>query len=832
VTRGPLLPLFFVSAGAVGFEIALTRYFAIASWSEYGYWVISVTMAGLAVSGVVLSLWKETFTRHAVTLMRFLPLALILAATAGFHEMVRVPFNPLEFQSPDGWQAQLLNVGKYYAALVPFFFLTGLYIGLYFLSNQNAIPKVYATDLAGAGAGALFVLALMSWLHPFQLVPGLLPVLAVGAWLHLRGARNRALLTTVLLVCFAACELLLLRFNRADFNEYKAIYAPLHVEGNRVVREVRSSRGYYLVLDNFTERLDVDFSNNAGLLDAAAPPSTFGVYSDGNRLTSLPKPEAHDETYARALLDNFPYELRPRGEVLLIGTRGGFRVHEALLLGSKSVTAIEPDPVLLRLIEQAPAGPVTKSLSDRRVTLLRASPAMLASQDKRRFDLIDVSPDFSSQSETNKFAFTAEAVRGYLGILRERGVVSIPMSIREFTVYALKLLETVREGLSIAGVQAPEKHILLYRSGWSARILVSPAPFSPADIARLQEFASARSFDTSYFPGIDPAKVEVWNELPEVSFQTETVVAASADALMDESRKLLSREHDAFLREHFFRIEPATQDRPSPNSVLRFSKLRTLLRTLSVIPREELGLLINLAVLIQAVLIAVLIVPLPLFRWRRTIPRSGPMFRAVLYFAGLGLGFLCLEIYLIEKAAFVLNDRTEAIAIILAAMLIFSGLGSFLCGRFYANHPRRGAMLACLAILIWVAAARFGLDPLLGSVLNAPDPLKWLVLLAVTAPLSIALGFPFPLALSTFRNERSHFLPWAWSVNGSFSVIATPLANLLAVTSGFRSVLLLSGALYLLVMITYPVMTETSQETGHADEDLTYPVPDLSEPAA
>ena len=103
---------------------------------------------------------------------------------------------------------------------------------------------------------------------------------------------------------------------------------------------------------------------------------------------------------------------------------------------------------------------------------------MLASQGKRRFDVIDVSPDFSSQSETNKFAFTAEAVRGYLGILRDRGVVSIPMSIREFTVYALKLLETVREGLRIAGVEAPEKHIMLYRSGWSARILVSPAPFT------------------------------------------------------------------------------------------------------------------------------------------------------------------------------------------------------------------------------------------------------------------------------------------------------------------------------------------------------------------
>ena len=39
-------PLFLVSGAAVGFEIALTRYFAVAKWSEYGYWVISIVMAG------------------------------------------------------------------------------------------------------------------------------------------------------------------------------------------------------------------------------------------------------------------------------------------------------------------------------------------------------------------------------------------------------------------------------------------------------------------------------------------------------------------------------------------------------------------------------------------------------------------------------------------------------------------------------------------------------------------------------------------------------------------------------------------------------------------
>ena len=52
-TRAALIPLFLIAMGVVGIENALTRYFAVAKWSEYGYWIISIVMAGFALSGVV-----------------------------------------------------------------------------------------------------------------------------------------------------------------------------------------------------------------------------------------------------------------------------------------------------------------------------------------------------------------------------------------------------------------------------------------------------------------------------------------------------------------------------------------------------------------------------------------------------------------------------------------------------------------------------------------------------------------------------------------------------------------------------------------------------------
>ena len=78
----PMLALFLVSLAAVGYEIALTRYFAVAKWSEYGYWVISIVMVGFALSGVILALWRDIFVRHAERLMAALPTLLVASAAA------------------------------------------------------------------------------------------------------------------------------------------------------------------------------------------------------------------------------------------------------------------------------------------------------------------------------------------------------------------------------------------------------------------------------------------------------------------------------------------------------------------------------------------------------------------------------------------------------------------------------------------------------------------------------------------------------------------------------------------------------------------------------
>ena len=790
--RGGFAPLFLVSFSAVGYEIALTRFFAVTAWSEYGYWVISIVMAGFALSGVALALARDAAARRGVGLLASLPAALVLAAGLGYRVTLANPFNPLQLQNQVTWAGQLWNIAGYYAALLPFFFLAGLFIGLSFVLNARRVGVAYGWDLAGAGVGAASVTALMFALPPLALVPALLVPLATSA--AFQGRRPFA----AAVLALGVAEAVLLLGPAARVNEFKPIYAPLHTPGARIVAERLSPRGQYALLDDFTERVDTDISNDAGQLGLPGPPRAYGLYRDGTRLAALPRPGGLDVGYAGAALDAAPYALIPHARVLLAGASGGFRIAEVLALGAARVEALEPDPVLARALRHG-LGPSPAPEADPRVSVRAASP-LAAARSGRRYDVIDLSADFLDAAEANQAAFSVEALAADLRALAPGGIVSVPVSIRDFPVYALRVLATARAALLKAGVADPARHVLAYRSAWSVRVLLSNQPWDAARIAALRRFCEARSFDLSYYPGIDPqaARAGLYNDLPAVSFASgESGASGPDDAIADEAGAVLAGQPSA--SEATFSLAPVTLDRPFFYAALRLSRFGTLLARLEMLPQAEIGALVNLAVLAQAGVIAALVLALPLMTSRLRAAEA-PVGRVALYFPALGLGFLFIEIALIARASLWLNNQTGGFALVLTAMLVFSGLGSLLSGRVAA--PRHGLALAALGIALWCLAAWAGLGPLALATLGWPAPARALLLVAVLAPVSVALGLPFPLGLRQVGDGAA--LPWAWALNGAFSVVATPAAALLARQAGYGAVLLCGAMMYAVAFAAFP----------------------------
>ena len=795
-----LLPLFLVSLAAVGYETALTRYFAVAKWSEYGYWVISIVMVGFALSGVVIALWRDAFARNGERLLATLPPVLVATAAAGYFLVTVNPFNPLQLQNPATYEPQLWNIGLYYLALLPFFFLAGTFISLNFVLHARRIGIVYGFDLTGAGAGSASVLVAMFAVHAFNLVPLLLVPLAASALFVDRRWRLRSVLATVL--ALAGAEAGLLTYPQAAFNDFKSIYAPLHTQDAKIVAQVLSPRGDYLLLDDFLERVDTDISNNAGMMGVGGPPRTYGLYRDGNRIAALPMGGAWDVGYATAALDALPYTLIPGARVLLAGGSGGFRVRQILALGAAKIRVLEPEPVLADALRLG-MGPSPRLPVDPVVRIADESP--LASQPGVH-DIVDISADFLDSGEANVSAFSAEAIAGYLNGLPNAGIVSIPASIRDFPVYALRMLATARAGLLKAGVQDPAAHVVVYRSAWSVRILLSREPWSQERLAVVRKFCDDRSFDVSWYPGMDvvAARANLYNDLPRVSFGAGEVEATGPDdAIADEAQAVLNGQPTQ--SSQYFNLAPITLDRPFYYAAPRLDRLGTMLKRLEILPQQEVGVLVNLAVLAQALVIAAVVLAVPLAARRRLRGASEepvPLLRAVVYFPALGLGFLFVEIYLIEKASLWLNDRTGAFALVLTGMLVFSGLGSLAAGRL-SRAPATSMAYVAGGVLVWMIATLLFLEPLILSTLTWSWTARAASLMAVVAPVSVLLGLPFPLGLS--RAGTGGLLPWAWGLNGAFSVVATPLANLIAREAGFERVLLCAAILYGLALLTFPM---------------------------
>jgi hypothetical protein len=210
--------------------------------------------------------------------------------------------------------------------------------------------------------------------------------------------------------------------------------------------------------------------------------------------------------------------------------------------------------------------------------------------------------------------------------------------------------------------------------------------------------------------------------------------------------------------------------------------------------------------LILLVLLAVVLIVVPLFRLDHHGPGHG---RTFLYFSGLGLGYMMLEIVFIQNLTLVLGHPLKAAATVFAALMISSGLGSLYSEKISPQPAtiRRITGLASLFIVLYgfllIRTGQF--------VMLAPVPLRLPVTALALSPIGFILGMPFPLGLRYLHSNFPKQIPWAWGVNGCFSVIGPVLATIGAVQFGFRIVYILAATAYFLALCS---MLKTKHPAG------------------
>jgi len=172
------------------------------------------------------------------------------------------------------------------------------------------------------------------------------------------------------------------------------------------------------------------------------------------------------------------------------------------------------------------------------------------------------------------------------------------------------------------------------------------------------------------------------------------------------------------------------------------------------------------------------------------------VWRLIAYFASIGFGFLFLEIAFIQSLTLILGHPLYAVAVALAAFLLFAGIGSGYSKRFQLR-PAIPIAVAVMA-LVEIALVR-GLS---GSILGLNTPSRLLISVVLVAPLAFLMGMPFPLALRRLSQVDPAAVPWAWAINGSASVVSAMSATILAVHAGFSGVALAAAVLYGIAALT------------------------------
>lgn len=812
-----LLAVAILSAAVLGFEVALTRVFAVLLRYHFAFLVISIAVCGLGVGGYA-AYWLRRKRELSLPVLATLFALSVVAAMA---LMLRVVFAHF----PEAyWLAAVL-------VLVPFS-LGGAFLSEAFARFSSWSGRLYAWDLAGAALAAFIIVGVLQVLSAIDACL-LMAVLAAGAGvLTARGVDGKrggdALLTGLAILAFIGLNI------KFHFLDIPAV-PPKPDAQNMSLADKGMTQPLFTELGtpgHTSKIVDTRWSAFArtDVVDDKAMPGSFYLYTNGNVPTNMMqwdgKRESIGQIAALFPLSDWAFSIAPftrglpllspgnditgdagrRHGVLSIGPGGGLDALLALHHGAQQFDGAEINPSIVQLmnepryvkfnggIYQHPY--VNVVVADGRAFVREAV------AKKRKYALL-----FSALTKTatagqgmallESFVYTTDAFADYLDVLRDDGQMTIvldnPILTARFAATALEVLKargidekTAMSHIAIVFDERPGPYMMT--------LVVQKSPFTREQTFQLDESARKRGLIPIWIP--HQAKREEFGPYPEL--------ASGAIDL------------PGFI--NFFRglkqpldISPCPDGRPF---VLDLS-----LNTLPVFKQ-----LTIFALVLALGMLAI--------SWRTSNvahttsnaeqeSESDSKWEGgsstfdvfyVLYFLALGIGFMLVEIPLAQKLILPLGYPTLALTVILFSVLLGGGAGAWFSQRFEGERLRRYAMQSAAGVALVSIAGVLALQSVSAALLPLPIVLRCIIAALLLLPLGFLLGAPFPSGLRLFAKGREHKIPLIWGLNGVASVVGSLLAAMGAKNFGFSVMLGVGAVIYvaamLLLFATRPMTSE------------------------
>ncbi len=746
------------TSGTLLLELALTRIFSVVFYYHFAFLAISVALFGLGVGGVL----SYVVAPGGAIYKKLGIVSLVNAALA----LCAVLF--VLTRGADIGTVELTLI--YFVIALPFIG-SGIIVSLAISETIERIDKVYFFDLLGAAAGCLALVALLNAFGGPNTVIAVSILFAAAAaiWFSLAGCRVGRIAGVGIGLAFT----MLMIAN----------------EGHPFI-EVHYAKGLKLRDEQYTKwnsisRIGLAPDQDAGemiFIDADA--STAIANFDFDHLTPGQRADLEHQG------PGVPYSLRPAAKTLIIGPGGGWDVSRALASGSHDVTAVEINPIIGTKIMREKFPQLSRNLylrPDVHVNIEDGRSFVRRSPDK--FQVIQATlVDTWASTAAGAFAlsennlYTTDAFRDYFTHLTPDGLLTFTRWGFDPPRESLRLVSLAMSALADLGQNEPWRHVLVGRygaksdlHGWGAldTVMFSRMPLSDADVAHARQFFAEAHMEAVYMPG-DPAR----NEFGQL---------------------LLAKDPAAWQRNYKFDITPVSDDRPfffytvQPRDVAAF-----ILQTNS----KSADLKVNVAVpklfdamFVSLVAVAIILLLPPLVLGTK-LPQERSVRSFLLYFLAIGMGYILIEVAMIQKFVLFLGHPTYALTVVIFSMLVSSGLGSYASRKLIGDNPANLLKALCaVAVLVGILAAV--VQPVLSAGVGLPFFVKVVSTVLMLAPAGFAMGLPFPTGLRMLERTHAPSVRWAWSLNAAASVLGSVGALVLALYLGIVETLLVGGGLYL-----------------------------------
>lgn len=760
-----------MSTATLAFEILLVRAFAIEYLHHFAFLAISVAMLGTGASGVMTTMLPGLNANLARRWFEPVCAATVLSLLLAPAIVDRIALDPTQFLWDRG---QWVRIGAVYAVLAIPFGLGALVVLLALIVQPERSGVVYGTSFLGAGAGGVVALASTTAFLPARALA--VPAVVGGLWWaagQVRWTRWRigaAAVGALSLVALAR------PFWRVEVSPQRALPAlEAFPEAERIASRPGPAGWVTAVTSpafRYAPGLSLGFRGDV--------PNHIALLLDGDLVGAVPatRDSSFDPTFYDWLPGALPYAIAERSRVLVLGLGSLPAMHVARAHGADQVTGVEPIGAIVALAREL-------SGTDDVATALTAGDvrSVVAGVDEA-FDLVVLPPTGGPGAGAGgvfaldeDYLHTVEAYQTYLRVTAPGGALAITSWLALPPRQSVRIILTAAAALRRVGGD-PAAGLLVLRSWGTVTVLASRTGFSAAEIDRARTWARARQFDVDWYPGVGEPNI-MFHELDD-----PTPYRAARAAAESESAAA------AFADAYGFRVAPVTDATPYPRHFLRLGGIRRIWRSGAgtALPVAELGMIAALAALAQSVVLSIVLLVIPVAWPRRTgTGRKGSL---LIYFSTIGVGYMAVEIATIRQLTLLLGRPAYAITAVLVTFLLSSGFGSVWSEAVDPSRARR--LTGGLAVILAMYALL--LLPIVHAILPASLPVRAVVGLIAITPPAFLMGSPFPVGLRRYAGDDPARRAWAWAGNGFASVVASPLAALIAVELG-SVVLFLVGSL-------------------------------------